>query len=77
MAIDTMGNFLGIRVHAANIHGTNSGSTVLAKTEKKYQPIDNCYGNAGYRNTFEKEAAKMVKVVDIVQRNQKSWTCFA
>ena len=68
-----MGNLLSIKVHAANIHDTNSGSVVLDKAKKKYQSINGCCGDAGYRNTFEKEAAKIVETVDIVQRNQKGW----
>ena len=73
IATDTMGNLLSVKVHAANIHDTNSGFGVLAKAKKKYQSIDGCCGDAGYRNTFEIEAAKIVKVVDIVRRNQKGW----
>jgi putative transposase len=68
-----MGNLLSIKVHAANIHDTNSGAEVLAKAKEKYQSIDGCCGDAGYRKTFEIEAAKIVKAVDIVQRNQKGW----
>ena len=69
-----MGNLLSIKVHAANIHDTNAGFAVLAKAKKKYQSIRGCCGDAGYRKTFEAEAAKIIEVVDIVQRNQKGWT---
>jgi len=73
IATDTMGNLLSVKIHAANIHDTNSGSAVLAKAKRKYQSIKGCCGDAGYRKTFEKEAAKIVETVDIVQRNQKGW----
>ena len=73
IAVDVLGNLLSIKVHAANIHDTVSGSAVLAKAKKKYHSIKGCCGDAGYRKTFEIEAAKIVDVVDIVERNQKGW----
>jgi len=68
-----MGNILSIKVHAANIHDTNSGFGVLSLAKKKYHSIKGCCGDAGYRKTFAKAAKAIVETVDIVQRNQKGW----
>ena len=73
IAIDTMGNILFIKVHAANIHDTNYGAIVLAKAKRKYQTIKAVCGDAGYLKTFEEAAHKIVDKVDIVKRNQKGW----
>jgi putative transposase len=73
IVVDTLGNILSVKVHAANIHDTNSGAAVLAKAKKKYQSIKGACGDAGYRKTFEEQALKIVNKVDIVQRNQKGW----
>jgi putative transposase len=39
IAVDTLGNLLSVKVHAANIHDTNYGAVVLEKAKKKYQSI--------------------------------------
>ena len=73
IAVDTMGNILSVKVHAANIHDTNYGALVLSKTKEKYQSIKGACGDAGYLKTFENIARKIVETVDIVKRNQKGW----
>ena len=49
--IDTMGNLLGIVVHAANIHDTKSGILAAQKVCKKYPSIQAFCADAGYRGT--------------------------
>ena len=49
--IDTMGNLLGIVVHAANIHDTKSGILAAQKACKKYPSIQAFCADAGYRGT--------------------------
>jgi putative transposase len=73
IAVDILGNILSVKVHAANIHDTKSGSAVLTKAKVKYKSINGCCGDAGYRKTFEAEAASIVDVVDIVARNETGW----
>jgi putative transposase len=73
IAIDTMGNMLSIKVHAANIHDTNYGALVLSKAKKKYQSIRGVCGDAGYLKTFEEQAREIVEKVDVVKRSQKGW----
>ena len=73
ISIDTMGNILSIKVHAANIHDTNYGGIVLDAAKAKYHSLKAVCGDAGYRKTFEEAALKIVETVEIVSRNQKGW----
>ena len=60
-----MGNLLFIKVHAANIHDTVSGSAVFAGALKKYPSIKGVCADAGYRKTFENTVNAMGKTVTI------------
>jgi len=52
IVVDTMGNLLGIVVHAANTHDTKSGINPATKAFTKYPTIKKFCGDEGYRKTF-------------------------
>ena len=67
--IDTMGNLLGIVVHAANIHDTKSGILAAQKACKKYPSIQAFCADAGYRGTFIDEVNQQLRRrVDISEK---------
>lgn len=68
-----MGNLLAVKVHAANIHDTVAGGAVLAKAVLKYPTLKGVCADAGYRKTFEAEAAKLNLTVDISERIKPEW----
>ena len=53
--VDTIGNLLGVVVHAANIHDTRAGIMVVDKALKTYPTIEAISADAGYRKTFEQD----------------------
>ena len=53
--VDTIGNLLGVVVHAGNIHDTKAGILVVNKVMKIYPSIQAISADAGYRKTFEKD----------------------
>lgn len=53
--VDTIGNLLGIVVHAVNIHDTKAGIMVVDKVLQIYSTIEAMSADTGYRNTFEQE----------------------
>jgi hypothetical protein len=65
---DAMGLLLFVKAHAANIHDTIAGGAVIQGALRKYPSLLGVCGDAGYRKTFEEEAAKLGLTVDIVQR---------
>ena len=68
IVVDTMGNLLGVKVHAANIHDTKAGIIPLILAKEKYPTITGGCGDDGYRNTFEKEASSIGINIDISKR---------
>lgn len=48
-----MGNLLCIYVHAANIHDTKGGLFAFQKALYRYENIQACCADAGYRGTFK------------------------
>lgn len=50
--VDTIGNLLGVVVHAANIHDTKAGIMVADKSLQIYPTIKAISADAGYRKTF-------------------------
>ena len=50
--VDTIGNLLGVVVHAANIHDTKAGIMVVDKSLQIYPTIKAISADAGYRKTF-------------------------
>ena len=72
IVVDTSGRILGAEVHQANMHDTKSGILALRVAKDFFPTITACCGDAGYRGTFEREAATELGVeVDIVARNQE------
>lgn len=53
IVVDTMGNILGVKVHAANVHDTIAGIKVAKLAYKQYSTIERFCGDEGYRGTFE------------------------
>jgi len=52
IVVDTMGNLLGVVVHAANIHDTKGGMKVASRAFDSYPSIEKFCGDEGYRGTF-------------------------
>ena len=66
---DTMGNILGVTVHAANIHDTIAGIKPAKQAFKRYPTIEKFCGDEGYRGTFEVEIFwEFAMDVDISER---------
>jgi putative transposase len=65
---DTMGNILAVVVHAANIHDTVAGIMALRKAFELYPSLKGVCADAGYRKTFEKDAAELGLPVDISEK---------
>ena len=59
--VDTMGNLLGIVVHAAKIHDTKSGILAAQKACEKYPSIQAFFADAGYRGTFIDEVQRQLR----------------
>ena len=69
IVVDTMGNLLAIKVHAANLHDTKSGIDPAKSTFAKYPTIKKFCGDAGYRKSFEEAVLKELGLtVDISKR---------
>ena len=60
--VDTIGNLLGVVVHAANIHDTKAGIIVVDKALKTYPTIKAISADAGYRKTFEQDVLEGYKI---------------
>jgi putative transposase len=67
---DIAGHLLHVKVHAANIHDSIAGGEVIRGAMAKYPSLKGVCGDAGYRKTFEEEAASLGLTVDIVERIQ-------
>ena len=59
---DAMGNLLGVRVHAANIHDTKGGIETLERALKNYPNITNVSADQGYRGTFRRYFEESVNI---------------
>ncbi|NYA24736.1 transposase [Haemophilus haemolyticus] len=70
-----MGNLLSVVVHAANIHDTKAGIFVAKKAFETYPSLKGFCADAGYRNTFEREASEQLGLtVEISKKIQDiSW----
>jgi putative transposase len=69
IVVDTMGNLLAVKVHAANIHDTVAGIVPALQAYESYPTIEKFCGDAGYRGTFEVEVFfEMALGVDISER---------
>ena len=72
--VDTIGNLLGVVVHAANIHDTKAGILVVNKVMKIYPSIQAISADAGYRKTFEKDVLDNYDIpVDISTKINGEW----
>ena len=58
IVVDTMGNLLSVKVHAANIHDTKSGILAFQIAMGKYPTIKGGSADQGYRKTFVEEVKK-------------------
>lgn len=52
IVVDTQGNLLYVRVHAANAHDTVAGCTVFNNILAKHMTLKGVCADAGYRGTF-------------------------
>ena len=59
--VDTMGNLLGIVVHAANIHDTKSGILAAQKACEKSPSIQAFFADVGYLDTFIDEIQQQLR----------------
>ncbi len=72
--VDTQGNILTVKVHAANIHDTIAGGPVFEAACKKYTTIKGGSADAGYRNTMVKYVKeKLDKIINISERISSGW----
>ena len=72
--VDTIGNLLGVVVHAANIHDTKAGILVVNKVMKIYPSIQAISADAGYRKTFEKDVLDNYDIpIDISTKINGEW----
>ena len=72
--VDTIGNLLGVVVHAGNIHDTKAGILVVNKVMKIYPSIQAISADAGYRKTFEKDVLDNYDIpVDISTKINGEW----
>ncbi|WP_395146828.1 IS5 family transposase [Moraxella atlantae] len=76
--VDTIGNLLGVVVHAANIHDTKAGIMVVDKVLQIYPTIEAISADAGYRKTFEQEVMSHHNIpVDISTKINGEWKIIA
>jgi len=69
IVVDTMGNLLAVKVHAANIHDTKSGVHPALHAYEMYPTIEKFCGDDGYRKTFEADILwELELLVDISPR---------
>ena len=69
IVVDTTGNLLSVKVHAANIHDTKSGKDPAIHAYLIYPTIKNFCGDEGYRKSFEEDIYwELEFVVDISAR---------
>ena len=74
LLIPTIGNLLGVVVHAGNIHDTKAGILVVNKVMKIYPSIQAISADAGYRKTFEKDVLDNYDIpVDISTKINGEW----
>ncbi len=75
IAVDVMGNLLGVAVHAANLHDTKTGYYPALSAVSIYPTIKNIKADAGYRGTFVDEIYDSFGIeVDISQQiKPKEW----
>lgn len=59
--VDTMGNLLGIVVHAANIHDTKLGILAAQKACEKSPSIQAFFADVGYLDTFIDEIQQQLR----------------
>ncbi len=72
--VDTIGNLLGVVVHAGNIHDIKAGILVVNKVMKIYPSIQAISADAGYRKTFEKDVLDNYDIpVDISTKINGEW----
>lgn len=70
--VDSLGNLLGVAVHAANIHDTKSGMFAASKALSAYPTIRGFCGDSGYKGTFEAQLWEEYGLgVDIIERSRK------
>ena len=69
IVVDTLGDLLAVKVHAANIHDTKSGIGPAMRAYEKYPTIKRFCGDDGYRKSFEEDVASRLSLgVDISAR---------
>ena len=76
--VDTQGNILYVKVHAANIHDTVSGCDVFEKVLEKYPTINGVCADSGYRKTMVNFVEnKMNKTIEISKKILPGWSVIA
>jgi putative transposase len=71
---DTQGHLLHVAVHAANVHDTVAGCSVIEEAFRKYPTLQGVCADAGYRKTFEQYVQQVLqKTVKISARITQGW----
>ena len=75
IVVDSMGNLLSVKVHAANIHDTCSGIWPAELALANYPGIQKFCADAGYCGTFvDTMKEKFQMAVDVVKRSaSRNW----
>lgn len=72
IAVDVMGNLLGVVVHQANLHDTKTGFFPALEAMTLYPTIKKLCGDAGYKGTFIEEIEDEFGIgVDIYERSSE------
>ena len=78
IVVDTQGHLLHVSVHAANIHDTIAGCTVLRIAFAKHPSLKGVCADAGYRKTTENFVKSVLKKsIEISYRKSKEWMILA
>lgn len=75
---DIEGHLLHIKVHAANIHDTIAGPSVLDRAKEKFPSIRGFSADEGYRGTtVEHVEKKMQLIMEISKKIKDGWAILA
>lgn len=78
ISADIEGHLLHIKVHAANIHDTKGGCSVLDRTKEKFPTIKGASGDAGYKGTATNYAEQELGLkMEISKRIKDQWGILA
>lgn len=76
--VDTQGNLLHVKVHAANIHDTKAGCAMFERAKEKFPTLKGFSADAGYCGTsVEHVEKKMGLKIEISKKIKDGWAILA